>query len=78
MSIKNCSVCEYRDYIRKTGTLVTEINQRAGVVTVKTATDSYKADACICTAPTNSLLKIKLNPPLPSAQTEAAAQSLIR
>jgi monoamine oxidase len=56
----------------KTNTLVTEINQRAGIVIVKTATDSYKADAVICTAPTNSLLKIKFNPPLPSAQTEAA------
>ena len=56
----------------KINTLVTEINQRAGIVTVKTADDSYKADAVICTAPTNSLLKIKFNPPLPSAQTEAA------
>ncbi len=56
----------------KTETLVTEVNQRAGVVTVKTETDSYKADACLCTAPTNSLLKIKFDPPLPSAQTEAA------
>lgn len=56
----------------KINTLVTEVNQRAGVVTVKTETDSYKADAVICTAPTQSLLKIKFNPPLPSAQTEAA------
>jgi Monoamine oxidase len=56
----------------KLSTLVTEINQRAGIVTVKTETDSYKADACICTAPTQSLLKIKFNPPLPPAQREAA------
>ena len=57
----------------KTGAFVTEINQtKNGIVTVKTADDSYKADAVICTAPTNSLLKIKFNPPLPSAQTEAA------
>ncbi len=56
----------------KMGTLVTEINQAKGVVTVKTETDSYKADAVICTAPTQSLLKIKFNPPLPTAQTEAA------
>lgn len=57
----------------KTETLVTEINQaKNGIVTVKTETDSYKADAVICTAPTNSLLKIKFNPPLPTAQREAA------
>ena len=57
----------------KTGTLVTEINQtKNGIVAIKTADDSYKADACICTAPTDSLLKIKFNPPLPSVQTEAA------
>ena len=56
----------------KTNTLVTEVNQSKGIVTVKTETDSYKADAVICTAPTQSLLKIKFNPPLPSAQTEAA------
>jgi len=56
----------------RTNALVTEINQRAGSVTVKTETDSHKADAVICTAPTNALLKIKFNPPLPSAQREAA------
>ena len=56
----------------KTNTFVTEVNQSKGIVTVKTETDSYKADACICTAPTNSLVKIKFNPPLPTAQTEAA------
>jgi len=32
------------------------------------------ADAVICTAPTNSLLKIKFDPPLPSAQRNAAEQ----
>lgn len=57
-------------------TLVTEINQRAGIVTVKTATGNFKADACICTAPVASLNKIKFNPPLPTAQAEAA-QKLI-
>ncbi len=57
----------------KTGTLVTEINQaKNGIVTVKTETDSYRADAVICTAPTQSLLKIKFNPPLPTVQREAA------
>ncbi|MEZ5427756.1 MAG: FAD-dependent oxidoreductase [Pyrinomonadaceae bacterium] len=56
----------------RTEALVTEVIQYKGTVTVKTATDEFKADACICTAPTNSLLKIKFNPPLPSAQREAA------
>ncbi len=56
----------------RTKTLVTEINQAKGLVTVKTETDSFKTDAVICTAPTQSLLRIKFNPPLPSAQTEAA------
>ena len=56
----------------KINTLVTEVNQSKGIVTVKTETDAYQADAVICTAPTNSLLKIKFNPPLPTAQREAA------
>lgn len=56
----------------KLNTLVTEINQLRGIVTVKTADENFKADAIICTAPTNSLLKIKFNPPLPSVQQEAA------
>lgn len=56
----------------KINTLVTEVNQYKGIVTVKTLTDTYKADAVICTAPTQSLLKIKFNPALPAAQTEAA------
>jgi monoamine oxidase len=60
----------------KINTLVTEINQRAGIVNVKTADETFKADACICTAPINSLLKIKFNPLLPSIQSEAA-QKLI-
>ncbi len=44
----------------KTNTLVTEIIQRAGIVTVKTAAETFTADAVICTAPINSLLKIKM------------------
>ena len=57
----------------KTDTFVTEIIQtKNGIVTVKTATDSYKADAVICTAPTNALLKIKFSPALPTIQQEAA------
>lgn len=60
----------------KLNSLVTEINQRAGLVTVKTDTESFRADACICTVPIASLNKIKFNPPLPAAQSEAA-QKLI-
>lgn len=60
----------------KLNSLVTEINQRAGIVTVKTDTESFRADACICTVPIASLNKIKFNPPLPAAQSEAA-QKLI-
>jgi monoamine oxidase len=56
-------------------TFVTEINQRAGIVTVKTNAETFKADACICTIPTQSLLKVKFNPPLTTAQT--AAEKLI-
>lgn len=34
----------------------------------------YKTDAVICTVPTNSLLKIKFNPSLPTAQRTAAEE----
>jgi monoamine oxidase len=57
-------------------TFVTEINQRAGVVTIKTDNENLTADACICTVPIASLNRIKFNPPLPSVQAEAA-QKLI-
>ena len=53
---------------------VTEILQSKGVVTVKTARDTWKADAVVCTVPIQSLLKIKFDPPLPSAQAEAAEE----
>ncbi len=56
----------------KLETLVTEISQSKGTVTVKTKDGSFKCDAVICTAPIQSLLKIKFDPPLPYAQTEAA------
>ncbi len=56
----------------RTGMKVTEVNQRAGVVTVKVGDESFRADACICTAPVASLRKIKFNPPLPAAQRDAA------
>lgn len=53
-------------------TLVTDVVQRRGEVKVKTANDTYNADAVICTVPINSLLKIKFDPPLPTAQRDAA------
>jgi monoamine oxidase len=56
----------------RTGTRVDEVNQRAGIVTVVAGEESFKADACICTAPVASLKKIKFNPPLPKAQSDAA------
>lgn len=56
----------------KLGTFVTNIDQARGIVTIKTESESYKADAVICTVPIQSLLKIKFNPPLPAAQSEAA------
>lgn len=48
------------------------INQTKSTVTVKTETETFKADACICTAPVNSLLKIKFTPDLPLVQRQAA------
>ncbi len=56
----------------RTGMKVTEVNQRAGTVTVKVGDETFRADACICTAPVASLRKIKFNPPLPAAQRDAA------
>jgi monoamine oxidase len=56
----------------RTGMKVSEVNQRAGVVTVRAGDESFRCDACICTAPIASLRKIKFNPPLPAAQAEAA------
>lgn len=51
---------------------VLSVNQTKGIVTVKTETESFKADACICTVPVNSLLKIKFTPDLPVVQKQAA------
>lgn len=56
----------------RTGMKVSEINQRAGIVTVKAGDESIRADACICTAPIASLRKIKFNPPMPAVQRDAA------
>jgi monoamine oxidase len=54
------------------GKQVSEINQKAGIITVISGEETFKADACICTAPVASLRKIKFNPPLPAAQADAA------
>lgn len=54
------------------GAKVSEIRQSKGTVTVRAGDDVFRADACICTAPTASLRKIKFDPPLPTAQAAAA------
>ena len=59
---------------------VTRVSQRMGKVLVEIPTDlrlshmitGFRVDAVICTAPINSLLKIKFDPPLPSSQRDAA------
>lgn len=57
---------------------VMSVKQRRGSVTVMSArqssVESITADAVICTVPIQSLLKIKIDPPLPSAQRVAAEQ----
>jgi monoamine oxidase len=52
-------------------TRVAEITQRAGIVSVVTDKETFRADACICTAPVASVRKLRFNPPLPIAQSEA-------
>lgn len=57
---------------------VTSITQRRGRVAVEFensgSTEQLKCDAVICTAPIQSLLKIKFDPPLTPAQQSAAEQ----
>ena len=60
-----------RDSVRLNAPAI-EVNQSRGIVTVKTAAETFKADAVICTVPIQSLLRIKFNPPLPPSQLEAA------
>lgn len=60
----------------KLNTLVEEIIQTKGLVTVKTKDGKFTADAVICTVPTASLQKIKFTPQLPAVQ-QKAAESLI-
>lgn len=60
----------------KLNTLVEEVFQSKGIVTVKTKDARFTADAVICTVPTHSLQKIKFTPALPVLQ-QKAAESLI-
>jgi monoamine oxidase len=60
----------------KLNTLVEEIHQSKGIVTVKTKDAKFTCDAVICTVPTASLQKIKFTPALPLVQ-QKAAESLI-
>jgi monoamine oxidase len=53
---------------------VVEVKQSRGIVSARTATENLHCDAVICTAPIQSLLKIKFDPPLPVAQRSAAEQ----
>jgi monoamine oxidase len=55
-------------------TAVVAVNQYKGTVAVKTERDSLRCDAVVCTVPIQSLLKIKFDPPMPSAQLSAAEQ----
>ncbi|HYP01786.1 MAG TPA: NAD(P)/FAD-dependent oxidoreductase [Pyrinomonadaceae bacterium] len=56
-----------------TRTPVAEIRQRGGRITVRTAGGAlHYADACVCTVPARLLDRIKFDPPLPTAQSEAA------
>ncbi len=56
----------------KLKTLVEEIHQAKGIVTVKTKDAKFVCDAVICTVPTASLQRIKFTPELPLAQQKAA------
>jgi monoamine oxidase len=58
----------------RTGAQVLEIRERAGVVTVRTHNETFRADACICTVPARVLTEIKFDPPLATAQRDAAEQ----
>lgn len=55
-------------------TPVHEIKQGQGRVSVRSGERVWKADAVICTVPTRALTQIQFDPPLPSAQLNAANQ----
>ena len=54
------------------GSAVKVITQRAGRVTVSTATDEFTADSCVFSAPSSVLNSIEFDPPLSPAKTLAA------
>lgn len=56
------------------GTPVSEVKQLRGTCSVSAGGETLRADAVVCTAPIQSLLKIKFNPPLPAVQRNAAEQ----
>jgi monoamine oxidase len=58
----------------RTGAQVVEIRERAGIVTVRTRNETFRADACVCTVPARVLTEIKFDPPLPASQRDAAEQ----
>ena len=51
---------------------VTGVMQRAGNVTISTATENFTADACIFATPASILRSIHFDPPLPMEQSFAA------
>lgn len=51
---------------------VKKIDQRSGLIKILTDKEEIKADAVICTVPTQSLLKIQFLPELPAVQRQAA------
>lgn len=54
------------------GKKVDAIVQRRGKATVHAGSESWSADACICTVPSRMLDAIRFDPPLPAVQAEAA------
>jgi monoamine oxidase len=56
----------------RTGTTVQEIRQKGGKVKVRSGTEEFTGDACICTVPARVLNAIRFDPPLPSMQSMAA------
>jgi monoamine oxidase len=56
----------------RTGVRISRIRQRQGIVELSAGDETFRADACICTAPIASLRKIEFDPPLPVAQRLAA------
>ena len=53
---------------------VVSITQKAGVVTVATAAETFTADACVFAAPSTVIPSIHFDPPLPPAHARAAEE----